>query len=78
MNGVSRMKTTKMMTIFGTKASVISWICVSAWNSEITRPITSAAIMIGPASLSMTIRLSRPISTTSAASIGDALRSACG
>ena len=31
----------KIARIFGTKASVISWICVSAWNSEMATPTAS-------------------------------------
>ena len=33
MNGIDSRKTVKMTSTFGTKASVASWICVSAWNS---------------------------------------------
>ena len=40
--------------IFGTKVSVISWICVSAWRKEMARPTTSASSMIGAPSLSAT------------------------
>jgi len=36
-------------TIFGTKASVCSLICVVAWNMEINNPITIATINIGAA-----------------------------
>ncbi len=38
MNGNAISMATKMARIFGTKTSVISWICVSAWNSEMATP----------------------------------------
>jgi len=41
-------------TIFGTKASVCSLICVVAWNIETRRPTTIATISIG-AALRMTV-----------------------
>ena len=44
--------TRKIAMIFGTKTSVISWICVSACNSPITTPTTSAVSMAGVTDLS--------------------------
>ncbi len=38
MNGSAINNETKIARIFGTKASVISWICVSACNSEMATP----------------------------------------
>ena len=38
MNGSAISSATKIARIFGTKTSVISWICVSAWNSEMATP----------------------------------------
>ena len=38
----------------GTKARVNSWICVIDWNSEMTKPMTSAVTRIGAESFSAT------------------------
>src|SRR5690606_6652313 len=43
--------TTPITKIFGTKVSVISWICVSACTRPISTPTISEAIIIGPATV---------------------------
>src|SRR3954466_4880991 len=48
MKGAVTVTTAMMTTIFGTKVSVISCTCVSAWNRAITTPTTMAARMAGP------------------------------
>src|SRR6185437_2119741 len=47
-------RTTKIATIFGTKTSVISWICVSACSRPMPRPTTSAVIIAGAMTSSST------------------------
>lgn len=51
------------------KASVISWIWVSACRSEMMRPTSSATSMIGAPTLSVTKIASRATSRTSAGPI---------
>ena len=52
MNGSAISSETKIARIFGTKARVISWICVTACSSEMTTPtarptsITGLAMMM--------------------------------
>src|SRR3546814_20623864 len=65
MKGSISMMPTKMTMIFGTKVSVISCIEVSAWNSAMARPTTSASSMTGAPIFSMTTNVSRPISMAS-------------
>src|SRR3546814_9295180 len=65
MKGSISMMPTKMTMIFGTKVSVISCIEVSAWNSAMARPTTSASSMTGAPIFSITTIVSRPISMAS-------------
>src|SRR3954462_3781983 len=48
MKGAVTVTTAMMTTIFGTKVSVISCTCVSAWNRAITTPTTMAPRIAGP------------------------------
>src|SRR5262245_59507444 len=65
MNGSTSIMATKIARILGTKASVISWICVSAWNSEITIP-TASPISINGLETRTSVRMaSRATSRTS-------------
>ena len=65
MKGSSSMSDSMMTMIFGTKVSVISWIWVSAWKSETTRPMPSARSITGAPSLSETMIASRAMSMAS-------------
>src|ERR671936_344651 len=47
MNGKASSSVTKIARIFGTKISVCSWICVSAWNSDTTTPTTRPTTISG-------------------------------
>src|ERR1700759_987868 len=58
--------TRKMAMIFGTKTSVISWICVSAWIRPMPIPTMRAMIMAGAAISRSTQMLSRAKSMESA------------
>ncbi len=71
MKGASSSIAMKTTMIFGTKVKVTSWIWVSAWNSEMTRPISSAMIMSGAPSFSVTMTASRPTSRRTASSMHD-------
>src|SRR3954469_3663405 len=83
MNGRASSMATKIARIFGTKTSVISWICVSAWNSEITTPTTRPTIISGLETRTNVMIASRATSSTSGpvmASPGDltdVCRAAC-
>src|SRR5215469_13169616 len=68
-NGSARSRTKKIVTIFGTKTRVISWICVSACRRPTPRPTTSAASMAGAEISSSTQMASRAKSMVSAADI---------
>lgn len=46
-HGAETAKVKNTAMIFGTKVSVISWIWVTAWNSEINTPTIRAAANIG-------------------------------
>src|SRR3954471_13441188 len=46
------MSTPAMARIFGMKASVCSWICVTAWKTETARPMTSPTPSSGSATRS--------------------------
>src|SRR6201996_86997 len=65
-NGKVMRSTRKMAMIFGTKTSVISWICVSAWIRPMPIPTMSAMIMAGAAISRSTQMLSRAKSMESA------------
>src|SRR5215469_13973077 len=64
--GSEMSSTTKIAMIFGTKTSVISWICVSAWSRPIARPTTSDVSMTGVMTSSSTIMDARAKSIESA------------
>src|SRR5262245_58000366 len=66
MNGSIRTLPTATATIFGTKTSVLSWICVSAWRKPIPRPTISAIAKAGPEISSAVHIPSRVISMMSA------------
>src|SRR3954447_18495830 len=57
------MTATRAMT-FGMKASVCSWICVTAWKTDTTRPTTRPAISIGTATFIATVIASIARETT--------------
>src|SRR5262249_37772501 len=65
MNGSASSMAMKIARIFGTKTSVISWICVSAWNSEITTPTMSPINISGLATSTSVMIASRATSSTS-------------
>src|SRR5579863_217945 len=65
MNGISTTRDSMITRIFGTKVSVISWICVSACRMEMMRPQASAISMTGAPILSATMIASLPITKTS-------------
>ena len=46
--------TIRIATIFGTKVSVISWTCVSAWTSAMPTPTTIATSTAGPDGVDLT------------------------
>src|SRR5690348_15134685 len=75
MKGRKSMSEIRMTNIFGTKVSVISWICVKACRKAMARPMTSARSMIGAPSLSVTMIVSCARSTASAAFTRTILRS---
>ena len=65
MNGSAISMATKIARIFGTNTSVISWIWVSAWNSEIATP-TASPISISGLDTSTSVKIaSRATSSTS-------------
>src|ERR1700730_18447072 len=49
MNGSATSMAMKIARIFGTKTRVVSWICVSACNSEMATPTTSPTSISGEA-----------------------------
>ena len=57
MNGSANTSVIKIARIFGTKASVCSWICVNAWIREITTPTTRATISSGDETLTPAVLL---------------------
>src|SRR5215813_6448670 len=65
MNGSATSMATKIARILGTKASVISWIWVSAWNSEMTTPTMSPISISGLATITSVMIASRATSSTS-------------
>src|SRR6185437_12331672 len=65
MNGSAKSIAMKIARIFGTNTKVCSWICVSACNSEITRPTTRPTSISGLAISTSVMIASRPTSTTS-------------
>ena len=65
MNGSATSMATKIARIFGTNTSVISWICVSAWNSEMTTPTTSPTSISGAETSTSVMMASRATSRTS-------------
>src|SRR3954470_1432789 len=65
MNGRASSMATKIARIFGTKTSVISWICVSAWNSEIATPTTRPISISGLETITSVTMASRATSITS-------------
>ncbi len=69
MNGSATSIATKIARIFGTNTSVISWICVSAWKSEMTTPTISPISISGLATSTSVSTASRATSRTSAPDI---------
>src|ERR1044071_8720282 len=65
MNGSAISIATKIARIFGTNTRVISWICVSAWNSEITTPTASPTSISGLDTITSVQIASRATSSTS-------------
>src|SRR3981189_1244596 len=65
MNGRASSMATKIARIFGTKTSVISWICVSAWNSDIPAPTPRPTIISGLDTTTNVMIASRATSSTS-------------
>src|SRR5215470_269499 len=65
MNGSAISMATKIARILGTKASVISWIWVSAWNSEMMTPTTSPISSSGLETITSVRIASRATSSTS-------------
>ena len=65
MNGSASSMATKIARIFGTNTSVISWIWVSAWNSEMATPTTSPTSISGLATSTSVMIESRATSSTS-------------
>src|SRR5262245_59054682 len=65
MNGSATSMATKIARILGTKASVISWIWVSAWNKEMTTPTMSPISISGLATITSVRIASRATSSTS-------------
>src|SRR5262249_23225986 len=65
MNGSTISSVMKIARIFGTNTRVISWICVSAWNSEITTPTARPTSISGAATNTRVTIASRETSSTS-------------
>src|ERR1700688_48849 len=65
MNGSATSMAIKIARIFGTKTRVVSWICVSACNSEMATPTTSPTSISGAATISRVSIASRATSITS-------------
>src|SRR5262245_57786156 len=65
MNGSATSMATKIARIFGTKASVISWIWVSAWTSDMTTPTMSPISISGLETITSVRIASRATSSTS-------------
>src|SRR5438309_7820452 len=65
MNGSAISIPMKIARILGTKTSVISWIWVSAWNSEMTTPTTRPISISGLATKTSVRMASRATSRTS-------------
>src|ERR1700722_2895690 len=65
MNGSATSIAIKIARIFGTKTSVVSWICVSACNSEMATPTTSPTSISGEATSNKVSIASRATSITS-------------
>jgi hypothetical protein len=65
MNGSTSSKVMKIARIFGTNTRVISWICVSAWNSEMTTPTARPTSISGAATNTSVTIASRETSRTS-------------
>src|SRR6202044_481828 len=65
MNGSATSMAMKIARIFGTKTRVVSWICVSACNSEMATPTTSPTSISGDATNNKVSIASRATSITS-------------
>src|SRR5580700_3582649 len=65
MNGSATSIATKIAMIFGTKTRVVSWICVSACNSETATPTISPTSISGEATSNSVSIASRATSITS-------------
>src|SRR5258705_5154204 len=65
MNGSAISMATKIARILGTKASVISWIWVRAWNSEMMTPTMSPISSSGLETITSVRIVSRATSSTS-------------
>jgi hypothetical protein len=53
MKGAEATRATNMAAIFGTNVSVISWICVRAWNKAMPRPTIVATARTGADAMRM-------------------------
>ena len=65
MNGSAISMATKIARIFGTNTSVISWIWVSAWNSEMATPTARPISISGLDTITSVRMASRATSSTS-------------
>src|SRR5208282_5871431 len=65
MNGSAISRARKIARIFGTKTSVVSWICVSACNSETATPTINPTSIRGAATSNSVTIASRATSNTS-------------
>src|SRR6266545_5141812 len=77
MNGSAISMATKIARILGTKASVISWIWVRAWNSEMMTPTMSPISNSGLETITSVRIASRATSSTSDPVIAQSLGIAC-
>src|SRR4051794_70642 len=65
-HGPAITNTTAVARILGMKASVISWICVTAWNTLTSRPTTRPTSSVGRATLRARVSICMPrLMTTS-------------
>src|SRR5687767_10713077 len=65
MKGNATIMVTKIAMIFGTNTRVISWIWVSAWNSEMTTPTSRPTSISGAETSTSVVMASRATSRTS-------------
>ncbi len=63
-HGPAMVNTTTAATSLGTKASVASWICVTAWKMLTTRPTAITTPSTGSEIVSSSVSASRPMVST--------------